>query len=207
MQFPIYPLMSWGDVLDILTPLILLPLYWLLFWHASYEKLKLGESLVFVALAALWAEGQGMHLSANSIGHLLDEVVHGEIYLLTGFFDEKLSHYMWHLGIFGLTGLLIFRSWKNPADNEQISWGIVIPAGIIHGLTIFLIVIEGATALIGIPFVLLVSLLIFVCFRDKLSTRPLISFFFISCLAAFLFIAGWCIYCGGCLEFSEVGII
>jgi hypothetical protein len=158
-------------------------------------------------LAGLWAEGQGMHLSANSIGHLLDEVVHGEIYILTGFYDEKLSHYMWHLGIFGLTALLIYRSWRSPSDDEQISWGMVIPAGLIHGITIFLIVIEGATTLIGIPFVLLVSLVVFVCCRDKLRTRAIISFFFISCLLAFLFIAGWCIYWCGCVEFSKVGII
>jgi hypothetical protein len=91
-QFPIYPLMTWGDALDILTPLVLLPMYWLLFWYGSGEKLKLGESLIFVVLAAMWAEGQGMHLSANSIGHLLEEVVHGDAFILTSFYDEKLSH-------------------------------------------------------------------------------------------------------------------
>ena len=206
-QFPIYPLMSWGDVLDILTPMILLPLYWILFWFGSSEKIKLGESLVFVFLAGMWAEGQGMHLSANSIGHLLDETVHGDIYLLTGFYDEKVSHYLWHLGIFGLTALLIYRSWRSPSGNTQISWGMVIPAGIIHGLTIFMIVIEGGTVLIGIPFALLVPLVILVCCRDRLRTQPLISFYFISCLVALLFLAGWCTYWCGCPEPSKVGII
>ena len=55
-QLPIYSLMTWGDTLDILTPLVLLPLYWLLFWYGSGEKMKLGESLIFVVLAAMWAE-------------------------------------------------------------------------------------------------------------------------------------------------------
>ena len=84
---------------------------------------------------------------------------------------------------------------------------MVIPAGIIHGLTIFMIVIEGGTVLIGIPFVVFVPLVIFICCRDRLSTQPLISFYFISCLVALLFLAVWCTYWCGCLEPSKVGII
>jgi len=206
-QFPIYPLMSWGDVLDILTPLILLPLYWLLFWYGSSGKIKLGESLAFIFLAAMWVEGQGMHLSANSIGHLLDEIVHGDIYLLTGFYDEKLSHYLWHIGLLGLAALLIVRSWQVPFEDEQFSWGLIIPAGIIHGFTLFSIVIEGGTTLLGIPFMLMVLVVILIWGREKMPNQPLISFYFISCLVALLFLAGWCTYWGGCLEPSKVGII
>ena len=209
-SFPGYPLMNWADILDILTPLVLLPLYWLLFWYASTEKINLNESLVFVVLAGMWVEGQGMHLSANSIGHLLNDF-QGDANLLTLFYDEKLSHYLWHLGIFGMAVLLIYRSLRNQNVEENITWILISPAGIIHGLTIFLIVIEGGTTLIGIPFLLLISLAILFLFRDRLSTQPLISFYFISCILAFLFIAGWCIYFGDvdscCPEPSAIGLI
>ncbi len=205
-QFPIYPLMSWGDVLDILTPLILLPLYWLLFWYGSSEKVKLGESMIFIVLAAMWAEGQGMHLSANSIGHLLNEEIHGNVYILTVFYDEKLSHYLWHIGIFGLAALLVYLNWRNSSGEESNSWSIIIPAGIIHGFTIFLIVIEAGTTLIGIPYVLLLPLIILISGKDKLKSQPLVNFYFISCLVAVLFIAGWGIYFRDFPEFSEVGI-
>ncbi len=30
-EFPLYPLMSYQDALDVLTPLVLIPIYWLLF--------------------------------------------------------------------------------------------------------------------------------------------------------------------------------
>jgi len=113
----IITLMSQGDALDILTPLVLLPLYWLLFWYASGEKVRLVGSLVFVLLAGLWAEGQGMHLSANSIGHLLNKI-DGNAYILTVFYDEVLSHYLWHLGIFGLAALLIFVEWRQQTEEK-----------------------------------------------------------------------------------------
>jgi len=37
IPFPLYPLMSWQDVLDILTPLVLLPVYRVLFKRTSNE--------------------------------------------------------------------------------------------------------------------------------------------------------------------------
>jgi hypothetical protein len=66
-QFETYPLMKWGDIFDLLTPLVLLPLYWLMFETCYEVEPCKHESLVFVALAALWAMGHGMHLAANSI--------------------------------------------------------------------------------------------------------------------------------------------
>ena len=200
------PFMSQGDMLDILTPLVLLPLYWLLFWYASGKKVRLAESLVFVLLAGLWAEGQGMHLSANSIGHLLDEITHRDAYFLTVFYDEKLSHYLWHLGIFGLAALLIFVEWRQQTE-EKVYWGWILPAGIIHGFTLFLIVIEGGTVPLGFPFAVIIPLVVLIWGRDILKSEPLTAFFFISCLLALLLMAGWCIYWGGCLEFSDLGII
>ena len=34
---PLYPLMSIQDSLDLLTPLVLIPIYWLLFTHTALE--------------------------------------------------------------------------------------------------------------------------------------------------------------------------
>ena len=58
--FPLYPLMSGGDALDLLTPLVLLPLYWRLFRIAPEHAPSGRQVLLFVVLAALWAEGQGI---------------------------------------------------------------------------------------------------------------------------------------------------
>jgi hypothetical protein len=205
--FPLYPLMSWGDVLDILTPLVLLPLYWMLFWYASNGSLKLRECLFFVLFAAMWAEGQGMHLSANSIGHLLDETPLNSPYQLTGFYDEKLSHYLWHIGIFALAAILIFVEWRQTENKNMIVPYQVIPAGIIHGLTLFLIIVEAGTVLLGIFTALLVVIIFLIWGKRRLREEPLIFFFFISFIVTLIFCIGWAIYWGGFPEFSDIGII
>ena len=78
--------MKWADVYGLLTPVILLPLYWLLFVNCCGKTPGQRENLIFMALAGLWAMGQGMHLVANSIGHLLEKG--GDVYTLTYFYSE-----------------------------------------------------------------------------------------------------------------------
>ena len=120
-QFTFYPLMKVGDVTDILTPLILIPIYWLLFQIDKTKSFSAREIIVFMALAALWVEGQGMHLSSNSIGHLLKQVKDSDAYALTNFYDEILSHFLWHVGAIGLSVLLIARQIRNPFVGERAS--------------------------------------------------------------------------------------
>ena len=132
--FPGYPLMDWGDVLDIATPLVLLPLYWLLFTDAGRVYRTLPFALAFAVLAALWAEGQGMHLSANSIGNLFGGGT-TEVHTLIHFYDEVLSHYLWHLGIISLSILLLAAPYGDPAFASAPRWGIIIPSAVLYGFT------------------------------------------------------------------------
>jgi hypothetical protein len=193
MEFGPYPLMKWGDVLDLFTPLILMPLYWLLFYYSSERKPGLGENVVFAVLAGLWVLGQGMHLAANSIVHLIADET-SDLYQLTYFYDEVLSHYLWHLGVVGLAILLVVRQWREPLVGGEMSRGsqmMVILAGILHGFTLFAIFVEGNTTLVGIPFTLIATAVILIWGRDKLKAQPLILFYFVSGLVGLLFIAGW----------------
>jgi hypothetical protein len=206
-QFGLYPLMKLADVFDLLTPLILIPLYWLLYQVGQGKRPGLREGMVFMVLAALWVQGQSMHLAANSIGHLLKEMTGSDAYILTYFYDETLGHILWHSGVMGLSALLLIRQWRNPFSGERASLGLLLPAGIIHGLTFFVIVIEGGTAFLGIPFALIVILVGLVWGRDKLREQPLLLFFLVSYVVAMLFFAGWGIYWGGLPEFSELGLI
>jgi hypothetical protein len=206
-QFGPYPLMKLADVFDLLTPLVLIPLYWLLYQVGQDKKPSLRESLAFVVLAALWVMGHGMHLAANSIGHLLREMTGTNAYVLTYFYDETLGHILWHSGVMALSALLLIRQWQNPFSGERASLGLLLPAGIIHGLTFFVIVVEGGTALLAIPFGLIVILAILIWGRGKLREQPLLLFFLISYAVAMLFMAGWGIYWRGLPEFSALGFI
>jgi len=206
-QFGSYPLMKVGDVIDLFTPLILIPLYWLLFQVSGEKRPSLGETIVFLVLVAFWVEGQGMHLSANSIGHLLKEMKGSDVYILTSFYDEFLSHYLWHFGLVGLSALVIYRQWQHPFVGERSGLGLESLAGFIHGFNYFVTVVEARTAPLGVPFAILVTIFTLVWGRKKLRQQPLLTFFFVAYLVATILFAGWAIYWGGLVEFSEVGII
>lgn len=206
-QLIFYPLMKVGDCFDILTPLVLIPLYWLLFRIGKDKAISIGANLLFMIFVAFWVVGQGMHLAANSIGHLLVGLEGSDIYNLTNFYDEVLSHYLWHFGIFGLSTLIIYRQWRNPfTEGQAVSW-LLILGGIIQGFSLFIIVVEAGTAPLGVAFAILFSLFGLIWGRRRFNQRPMLLFFFVACVLATLLFAGWGIYWQGLPEFSEVGII
>jgi hypothetical protein len=206
-QFGPYPLMKTGDVIDIFTPLVLIPLYWAMFQVGREATSTPRETVVFLILAASWVAGQGMHLSANSIGHLLEGMQESDVYTLTHFYDEVLSHYLWHFGLVGLSALLVYRQWRHPFTGEHSGLGLTVLGGLIHGLNYFITIIEAATAPLGVPFAILVVAFTLVWGRKKLRQQPLLTFFLVTCLVATVLFAAWAIYWGGLPEFSEVGII
>lgn len=212
--FPPYPLISYQDALDLLTPMVLIPIYWLLFKAGASKESSLAEEIIFLLFAIFWVQGQGMHLSANSINNLIESLAKSQvidikptdIYRLTYFFDEYLSHYLWHVGILGLAALLIYREWKRPAQKSTTWWAAIL-AGIIYGFTYFCIFLEGKNVLMGLPFAILVVAFALISERSRLAQRPVLAFFFISCLFAFILFVGWGLYWGGFPEFSDVGLI
>ncbi len=214
IPFTLYPLMSFQDAMDILTPLVLIPLYWLLFKSAAGSEPGRGEGIAFVILASLWAMGHGMHLAANSIDNLIEglakqqvvDVTGTSIYQLTYFFDEHLSHYLWHGAILGLAALILYREWRQPAGARTTWWASAL-AGFFYGVTLFLIFLEGQTVPFSLPVVTILALLALIFGRQRMATQPLLAFFGIAfCLAVLLF-AGWGLYWGGFPQLSDVGLI
>jgi hypothetical protein len=214
MAFPLYPLVSYQDAFGILTPLIFIPIYWLLFKSSASTKTSLGQETAFIILAAIWVQGQGIHLSTNSIDNLIGTLARNQvldiratdIYNLTYFLDEHLSHFMMHIGMLGLAALLIYREWRNPAGIAT-NWWAAIPAGTIYGFSYFAIFIEGQNVALGLPFSIILVLFGIIWGRNKLTQRPLLAFFFITCLVALLLFTGWGLYWGGFPQFTDVGLI
>jgi hypothetical protein len=207
MPFPPYPLLSCGDVLDLVTPLVLIPLYWALFRVGGDPPPGRGETIAFLALAALWVEGQGMHLAANAIGHLVGPRDGADLARLTHAFDEQLSHYLWHGGMVGLSALLIHRQWRHPFAGKHSGLGLESVAGVIHGFNYFITIVEAGTAPLGIPFAASVLLFVSLWGRRRLRQQPLLAFFLVAYLVATACFLGWGLYWRGLPQFSEVGII
>lgn len=199
--------MKLKDVADVFTPLVIIPLYWLLFQLSPEKKFSLREGFLFMIFAALWVEGQGMHLSANSIGGLLQEATEADVYSLTLFYDEVLSHYIWQLGMVGLSTLILIRQWHHPLPVERSWLPLDLVAGVIHGFMFFVIVVEARTAPLGIPFAIAITLVGLIWGRNELRKQPLLAFYLASYGVAILFFMGWALYWGGLPQFSEVGII
>jgi hypothetical protein len=214
IPFPPYPLMNWQDALDVLTPFVLLPVYWLLFRFAARERPGLGVEIVFVLLGVLWVQGQGLHLGANAIDNLIEGLAENgvmdlqptDVYRLTYFFDEELSHYLWYGGVVGLAALLIAREWRCPAGETPLWWAIVL-GGLICGFSFFATFLEGQAVPLGLPFTVLVVVAGLAGGRGRLATRPMLAFFFAACLLAALLFAGWGLYWRGFPEFTEVGLL
>jgi len=214
IPFPPYPLISYQDVFDLLTPLVLIPIYWILFEYTASGESDRAERIAFMVLSSVWVLGHGMHLAANSINNLAEglakkqviDITGTDIYTLTYFFDEHLSHYLWHIGIVGLASLLIYREWSHPAGDKITRWAAV-PSGLIYGFTLFCIFLEGQTVPLGLPFTVIITLLTLVWGRKKLAERPIHAFFFVACLVAVVLFTGWGLYWGGFPQFSDVGLI
>jgi len=183
---------------------VLLPIYWLTYRGVTSSRNSLTSEIVFMVMSAFWVMGQGMHLSANSINNLsgylardgVIDVKPTDLYTLTYFYDEYLSHYLWHIGVVGLTALLIYESWHRSLE-EKTEWRFVIPAGILYGFTCFCFFVEGNNLLLGLPFITVISLLVLVWGRGKLASQPILAFFFVAFLFTFLLFAGWSLYWSG----------
>lgn len=210
---PLYPLASWQDALDLLTPLVLIPTYWLMFRRGSGGS-RGAADLMFMVFAGLWMLGHGMHLAANSIDNLAEglarrgelDIMESGLYRLIYFFDEHLSHPVWHLGMLGLAGLLIHAEARSPAGATTV-WWVAVVAGLVYGFTYFCTFLEGQTVVLGLPFAAIVAALALIRGRGTLVRRPLAAFFGVACLVAFLLFVGWGLYWRGFPQFTDVGLI
>jgi hypothetical protein len=204
--FPAYPSIHWADVLDLLTPLVLIPLYWLLFTDSGRIPRSHLATIGFLLLASIWIEGQAMHLAANSIGNLLGQGS-GSLDRLVHFYDEVLSHYLWHAGILGLSLLLVIYGARPPASPPRPGWGWTAPAGLLYGLTCFLAFVEGATVPVMLPATVLIIVGLVVLLRQRILTHNLVGFFFLGYCVTLLLLAAWGIYWKGFPELTDVGLL
>ena len=206
-----YPLLRWGDVLDLATPFVVLPVAWLLYVGSCGQPLRLREGLAFVALGGLFAMGQGMHLAANAIGHLVPEGS-GDLQVLTHDLDEVVSHFIWHGALIGLSALIVVRSlgntdWTDAATSPR-SLASMTLAMVIFGFTFFAMVVEGGTALIGLPGAALIAAVGRSLAGRSMFRRPAVALFSGGYLVALLLCLIWAAMNGWQLvEFSKAGLI
>jgi hypothetical protein len=211
-----YPLLRWGELLDLFAPPVVIVFAWLLFQSAGAAAITAKETIAFVALAALWVEGHSLHLAANAIGHYLplsaagttvDLVAAAE---LTHFLDEVLSHYVLHAAILGLSALVGWRSLSASARGrtEQLGGRALLPAAVVYGFVFFAAVVEGNTALVMVPLAAALSIGLWFGMRGFGRPAPGAKLFVVGYAVTILLVVTWAMLNGWTLpEFSDLKLI
>lgn len=204
-RFPFYDLINWADVVDLATPLVLVPLYWWLLVAVGGRPGAVWV-VVFLVLAAAWVDGHGIHLAANAIGHLLKNQP-GPARDLTEFWDERFGHYLWHSAALGLSGLVLVRASRVQADDAGRPMWAGVVAGAIYGFALFLIADEGGTAPLVIAFAAAFVVAAWPL-RRRVMASPVLTMFAGGYALTIVLFAIWFVYWGGRLpQFSDLGWI
>lgn len=198
----------WQEVVDLFTPLVLIPVSWLLCsFEAAGAPASRAQRLLFLVLAALWVEGQGMHLAANSIGRPWEHAPSpsGD---LAHFYDEILSHYVWHLGITGIWGLAIVRSLAHPYRDGRLPLLTSAAAALILGVAWFMVLIESGTGPLDIPLTIAGLAYLAVRGRSRLRSAPIGAILGGAAAITLVLVAAWAVRWDGRLpQFTEVGLL
>ena len=207
-NFPLKSGMEWGDALDIVTPFVVFGLVWLLV-SRTVSALDGRATVVLLLIAVVWAQGQGMHLAANSIGHQFSEDEGSAAFDLVHFYDEVLSHYIWSVAILAIpVYLLVVVSLAETPAPARFPFA-ALPAAAIFGSIMGVDAIESAVVPIALPAFAAIAGLAAYLFggAPRLRGVELFAFTGASAVIALGVLLGWGVYYGGWPEPSDVGLI
>lgn len=195
------------EATDLVAPLVIVPLLWLVF-DAAGGLGRIGNVLFLVGAAA-WVEAHGIHLAANAVGDAFSTDAAREAFYATipgdldFWLDEVLSHWLWHITWVGLALLVIVAATRSRAQGDPASPTSGV-AGVLHGATFFIVTVEGATTLLGVPAALLALGWGALASRTGSARRPVATFFLVSGIVAVAGYVVWAALNGGELpEFSK----
>jgi hypothetical protein len=198
------------EAVDLLTPVVVIPLAWLVFDLSG----GLGRRglVAFLVVAAVWVEGQAIHLAANAIGDAFPHEAAVAFYLtkpgdLDLWLDETLSHWLWHAAWVALSILILAAATRGPAVSPDRASVTAAVAGLILGATFFLVTVEGVTTLLGIPATILILAWCLIAGRRGLARQPVVTCFLVASVVTMLGYGAWGALNGWTLpEFSKVGL-
>jgi len=192
-SFPPYDVLTWQEAMDLLTPLVVLPLAWAVIRGAAPGRpgrLTIGA---FIVLAAIWAEAQGIHLAANAIGDANPpaDFLASPAGRLRFELDEVLSHWLWHAAWVGLAVVAFARGHATEMYPRQGTRAAAIVAGIVYGATFAVVTLEGVTTALAIPASLGFAAWAAASAGGRLARRPLAEFVLTGALASLAGFAVW----------------
>ena len=177
---------DFGTWLDLATPFLVLGV-------AAWALRGAPGAVVATALVGgiLYADGHGIHLSANDVGH---EQLSGHAEDVRHFWDERFGHIEWHLG--WLVLLVAFCL----ADRRAARLGRVDAlAGLVLGWSLFTNTVEGGDW--GLTLAAAPLFVVWALARPRPTTTAVAG----AAVLGSALIAIWAIWQGGVPQFSDVG--
>ena len=208
-----------GDLIDVVTPLVLVFLYALVgrAIRAEAQKRDAGPARVFRAGPRLLLTiggfalvlGHGMHAAANSIHDAIDRERIPDPYGLINWWDERVSHTMIDSSKMALCAGL--TALEHRWSAAVVSWpgvgeglGFLVAGAAAYGFIYFAAGVEGQTVALLLPFC--VAYLLWSLRRGR-RFQPVRLFYTLGALVSLLLFAVWGIWHRGFPEFSAVGLI
>lgn len=221
-SFFLWPL-SWGDALDFLTPFVIIPSAFLIYSRlrtislsasaqgSSTRTLNIAGKTVLAVGFLCYAEGHGLHLSANSLARLLQDARESEIFKATYLYDEVISHFIWIAGLCLISLSLILLGFR--LSLPSLSWKkiVLLSAGAaFYGFTFTVEAVEGQTVVLAFPAAaagLLLSIFLYLRRRKQRVENFLLLFFVIAYFLSVALFIYWGLSRSGFPQFSELGWI
>jgi hypothetical protein len=203
-----------GDVVDILTPFVLI--FILVRIYLEVRREAEGGSpvvaIVFLVLGGVaFVEGHGMHLSANAIARHLGNMAHADLLALDYFFDEVLGHILWDGGFILISlGFILLAGFYGDRAGVYSKPILALIGSVFYGFTYFVNAVEGQTVLFTLPISVLIQMWILWVLKRRgigLLGHPVLVFYLFGYLVGLCFFAVWGIWRGGYPQFSELGWI
>jgi len=201
---------TWGDVVDAATPVLLILLYGLVLRELSRtpsvsppRRSDARPRLLFTLGGLGLLLGHGIHVAANSIHDAIDRAGITDPQGLANWWDERVSHMMVH-GSKALicVGLTAIESRRVAGPRRPSS--LLVAGALAYGFITFAEGIEGQTVALLLPFVLLY--LAWSLGRGR-PYAPVRLFYTLGAIVSILLFAYWGITHHGFPEFSQVGLI
>jgi hypothetical protein len=215
------PGVTWGDLIDIATPVFLVTLYALVL--RALRVIPPGEAprparragpgpRLLVTLGGFGLVlGHGIHVAANSIHDAITRAGTPDPQGLANWWDEHLSHFTIHgskaalcVGLTALEGRGAVRGDTTPKASVGSTSGLFAAGVAAYGFIVFTEGVEGQTVPLVLPFC--VAYLVWSLGKGR-PFPPVRRFYTLGALVSILLFAVWGIWHRGFPEFSTLGLI
>ncbi len=185
------------ELMDLFTPLATMPLLVVAFELTG--RIGIRARLVLVILISTWVAGQGIHLATNALGDLFQAGPQRDAFYATPvgdldhWFDEVLSHWLWHVAWLGMLAMLL---WVGSTGRGSAPRSLGIPtvvsavAGLVHGFTWFVVTDEGGTWPLAIPATVVLLVLGWLA-RGRDAERVISTFIVVGSVLTLVLYAIW----------------